>query len=187
MVTTSTVLETRIAVQTSTVLETSTVVETSVTIQVSTIVADRPDPDTAGEQDGPPCPVDGNYHDEDPAGLDPRVVQAWSQAQSDAAAAGIVLCLNDGKRSVRQQQQTYADYVEQYGQDVANTLVLPPEKSAHVAGYAIDVQPATAASWLEQTNGSYGLCRVYDNEAWHFEYAGTFYLGCPPRRAQPGG
>jgi LAS superfamily LD-carboxypeptidase LdcB len=114
------------------------------------------------------------------------VISAWTAAKTAAQRAGVTLCLNDGKRSAAQQRQTYASYVAQFGEAAAQEYVLPPEKSAHVLGYAIDVQPAAGARWLEQTAGQFGLCRMYDNEAWHFEFAQTFTLGCPPRRARPG-
>ena len=95
------------------------------------------------------------------------------------------MCVHDGKRSRAQQQATFDDYVTQYGVAAAEQYVLPPDRSAHVAGYAIDVQPAASAAWLDATNGSLGFCRMYDNEVWHFEFADTFRLGCPPQRAAP--
>jgi len=65
--------------------------------------------------------------------------------------------------------------------------VLSPEKSAHVLGLAIDVHPLAGHNWLEQTAGSLGLCRTYDNETWHFEYDASFATeGCPARMAHPG-
>jgi LAS superfamily LD-carboxypeptidase LdcB len=96
------------------------------------------------------------------------------------------VCLADGKRSRAQQQATYDDYVVQYGQAMADQYVLPPEKSAHVLGLAVDVQPYAAYTWLEGTRGQLGFCRIYDNEAWHFEYDGQFAdNGCPARLPHP--
>jgi len=178
---TSTTMETTVSVS----VEVSTSVETSTSVAVVTATA--PDPDTPGPVGGAACPADPSYYDEAPTGLDPSVIAAWQRATADAAAQGVTLCLHDGKRSRQQQLDTFDDYVAQYGEAAAHQYVLPPEKSAHVAGWAIDVQPASASSWLEATNGSYGLCRMYDNEAWHFEWAATFELGCPPRRAAPEG
>ncbi|WP_164479161.1 D-alanyl-D-alanine carboxypeptidase family protein [Nakamurella antarctica] len=133
-----------------------------------------PDPEAAGPDNGAPCPADPQYSDEEVTGLDPNTAAAYLAARRGAAAVGIVMCLNDGKRSTSQQQATYDDYVTRYGVAVANQYVLPPEKSAHVVGFAIDVQPAAAFNWLAQTAGSYGLCRMYDNEAWHFEFSRTY-------------
>ena len=182
-VATSTVTSVVMSTQINTVTETNVVLTTSV--EMVTSVATAPDPDTPGPVGGAVCASNPSYFDEKSDGLDPTAVSAWDAAKTAASAEGVVLCLNDGKRSRAQQEETYASYVAQYGEDAANTYVLPPDKSAHVAGYAIDVQPASGYSWLEATNGRYGLCRTYDNEAWHFEYARSFTLGCPPRRPQP--
>lgn len=145
-----------------------------------------PDPELPGDDSGGPCASDPNYFDEDPTGLDENVVTAWRAVEIAANSQGLVVCLNDGKRSRAQQQDTYDAYVAQYGQAMADQYVLTPDKSAHVTGYAIDVQPAAAFNWLENTNGAFGFCRTYDNEAWHFEfnrdYAAT---GCPARAPAP--
>ena len=182
-----------VQVETSTTVETSTAVSVEVSTSVATstsvevVTAASPDPETPGPEGGPACSADPSYYDEPTTGLDPNLIVSWQRATADAAAQGVTLCLHDGKRSRQQQLDTFDAYVAQYGEAAAHQYVLPPEKSAHVAGYAIDVQPASADSWLEATNGSYGLCRMYDNEIWHFEWAATFQLGCPPRRAQPAG
>jgi hypothetical protein len=50
--------------------------------------------------------------------------------------------------------------------------VLPPQFSHHPQGLAIDVNyPGVKAGayWLETNGSRFGLCRVYDNEWWHFE------------------
>lgn len=192
-VATSTVLTT--ATQTALVTDTvtETAVETLLTTATTTstavvdVTAERPDPDTAGPDAGATCPVDAAYNDEDTDGLAADVLAAWAEAEGAATAAGVTMCVHDGKRSRAQQQATFDDYVAQYGAAAAREYVLPPDRSAHVAGYAIDVQPASSAAWLEATNGAHGFCRMYDNELWHFEFAETFRLGCPPRRAAPAG
>ena len=49
-------------------------------------------------------------------------------------------------------------------------------------GTAIDVQPYAAFTWLENTAGALGFCRMYDNEAWHFEFSEAYKTtGCPAR------
>jgi D-alanyl-D-alanine carboxypeptidase len=184
------------ATATVTDLVTSTATETAVQTRVSTmtttttavvdVTAERPDPDTAGPDGGAACPVDPAYNDEDTGGLAADVRAAWGEAEVAAAAAGVTMCVHDGKRSRAQQQATFDDYVTQYGAAAASQYVLPPERSAHVTGYAIDVQPAASAAWLEATDGIHGFCRMYDNELWHFEFAQTFRHGCPPRRTAPG-
>ncbi|WP_157970490.1 D-alanyl-D-alanine carboxypeptidase family protein [Nakamurella deserti] len=172
---------------TATTVETSLVTATTTVTSVVQTTPGRPDPGAAGPDGGPTCPVDPAYHDEDTDGLAAEVIAAWTEAETAAAAAGVTMCVNDGKRSRAQQQATYDDYVDRHGAAAAEQYVLPPDRSAHVAGYAVDVQPAASAAWLEATNGSLGFCRMYDNEVWHFEFAETFRLGCPPRRAAPQG
>lgn len=143
-------------------------------------------PDTPGPDSGPPCPANSKYVNEKPTGLRTDVIAAWQKAVSTAADQGITLCLNDGKRSRGQQQAQYQEYVEEYGTKVANELVLPPNKSAHVIGIAVDVQPADGYQWLQATAGSLGFCRIYDNEPWHFEFNPAYRSdGCPARLPEP--
>lgn len=124
--------------------------------------------------------------DEDPTGLRSDVAVGWRSIEKEANADGVIVCLNDGKRSVAQQQGQYDLYVKEYGKQVADQLVLPPSKSAHVLGIAIDVQPQQAYQWLQNTRGRLGFCRVYDNEPWHFEYDVKYFAeGCPARLPKP--
>jgi hypothetical protein len=159
-------------------------VEHAATLDAARSTADL---DAPGDDNGAVCSTDPQYVDEQPTGLQADIAAAWQEALTQAAAVGVTLCLEDGKRSRSQQQATYDDYVKQYGQAMANQYVLSPEKSAHVLGWAIDVQPLAGHNWLEQTAGSLGLCRTYDNETWHFEYDAIFATdGCPSRMAHPG-
>lgn len=152
----------------------------------ATLVQATADPEAAGPDNGPACKADPQYSDEAPTGLRSDVIAGWKALQAKAKAAGIPLCLNDGKRSRAQQQAIYDDYVNQYGTATADELVLTPDKSAHVAGYAVDVQPANGYQWLQASDGEYGFCRIYDNEPWHFEYAKAYISdGCPPRLPKP--
>ena len=147
---------------------------------------DGADPDTPGEDGGARCPGNEQYAAEQPTGIRADVAAAWLIVAAAGEAQGITVCLADGKRSRAQQQATYDDYVVQYGQAMADQYVLPPEKSAHVLGLAVDVQPYAAYTWLERTRGQLGFCRIYDNEAWHFEYDGQFAdNGCPARLPHP--
>jgi D-alanyl-D-alanine carboxypeptidase len=123
--------------------------------------------------------------DEQPTGLRSDVIKAWRNVEKYANADGIIVCLNDGKRSRAQQQAQYDQYLKQYGKQAADQLVLEPDKSAHVTGIAIDVQPAAAFHWLQATRGALGLCRTFDNEGWHFEYDVSYFKGCPPRKPRP--
>ena len=136
------------------------------------VLEDVPGPDT-----GPECPVDARYVDEEPEGLRPDVLAAWRELR---AAADVTMCVNDGKRSNAQQQREFDEAVEKFGTpELAANYVLPPGKSNHVKGIAVDVQPYAAAEWVEANGQAHGWCRRYDNEYWHFEYDPGYTAGCP--------
>lgn len=134
-----------------------------------------------GPETGPPCPLDERYVDEPPERLRPDVLDAWLRLRAAAGEDGVLLCLNDGKRSVGQQERQFADAVQQFGSaELASRYVLPPEESMHVEGIAVDVQPLASAGWVERNGRALGWCRRYENEAWHFEYDAAYVRsGCP--------
>ena len=114
--------------------------------------------------------------------------QAFLAAQAAAKEAGITpFVLNSGYRSAAYQQRIFDCWVAQLGSaQAARQYALPPNQSAHVAGYAMDIAPQSAASWLESTAGKYGLCRRYVDEPWHFEYQSYYRTkGCPALLPQP--
>lgn len=143
------------------------------------------DLNVAGPDHGPACAVDPQYSDEAPTGLRADVRAAWVAVKKLARTKGVSLCLNDGKRSRSQQLALFDQYVEDFGIDAARVYVLTPQKSAHVKGYAVDVQPAAGFSWLQAGRGRYGWCRIYENEPWHFEYSPAYRAGCPARLPMP--
>lgn len=150
-------------------------VRTPVAGAAAAIPAQVPGPAT-----GPVCPEDDRYVDEPPTGLLPDVLAAWERLESAARAEGVVLCLNDGKRSTFQQQAEFDEAVRRFGtEELAAKYVLPPERSAHVVGRAVDVQPHSSAAWVEQEGAALGWCRRYANEYWHFEYDPAYAAGCP--------
>ena len=103
-------------------------------------------------------------------GLDPSLAKAFTKARADALTAGLDLRINSGFRTAATQQHLYDDALAKYGSAAtARHWVLPPAESDHVKGRAIDVAPAAGAAWLEKHGVSYGLCRRYVNEWWHFE------------------
>jgi len=153
--------------------------------QIPTANAAPVSPETPGPETGPKCAANAAYVDEQPTGLRSDVIRAWRNVEKYANADGIIVCLNDGKRSGAQQQAQYDQYLKQYGKQAADQLVLTPDKSSHVTGIAIDVQPAAAFRWLQATKGALGLCRTFDNEGWHFEYDVSYFKGCPPRKPRP--
>ena len=105
-----------------------------------------------------------------PTALDPDLAQRFADAQAAAAAEGVALTLTSGWRSADEQQLLVDEAVVTYGSvEEAHRWVLPPEKSSHVAGLAIDVGPMDGALWLGERAAQFGLCRTYQNEWWHFE------------------
>ena len=139
------------------------------------VLADVPGPET-----GPVCPVDARYVDEAPDGLRPDVLTAWRQLRTAAEKDGVRMCVHDGKRSNAQQQAEFDEAVEKFGTpELAANYVLPPEKSNHVKGVAVDVQPHAAAEWVTENGQAHGWCRRYENEYWHFEYDPAYAHGCP--------
>ncbi|MFB9902993.1 D-alanyl-D-alanine carboxypeptidase family protein [Allokutzneria oryzae] len=134
-----------------------------------------------GDDTGPTCPLDQRYVDEAPRGLRDDVLAAWNTLKAKAAAEGVSMCLNDGKRSSQQQQAEFDGAVRRFGSaEQASKYVLTPEASNHVKGIAADIQPLASASWVERGNGKFGWCRRYQNEPWHFEYDPSYVNGCPP-------
>jgi LAS superfamily LD-carboxypeptidase LdcB len=118
--------------------------------------------------------------------MDPAAAQAFERAFVAARRAGLSPHISSGWRSNRSQQILFDRAVAKYGSAAkAMRWVVPPNKSAHVKGYAADVGPRSAAAWLERHGAQYGLCRRYDNEWWHFEYLAT--ADCPARLPSPAG
>ncbi|CAM4266693.1 M15 family metallopeptidase [Nocardia ninae] len=116
-------------------------------------------------------------------GLEPGLAVAYTLAENEAHAQGVPLSITSGYRTPDEQQQLWDDGLATYGgPDAARRWVLPPEESTHVSGHAVDVGPLAGAQWLEANGNHWGLCRMYDNEWWHFELATTPGRPCPPMR-----
>ncbi|MEV7972915.1 M15 family metallopeptidase [Cellulomonas sp. NPDC089187] len=112
--------------------------------------------------------------------IDPELMRRFQLARDDAAADGLLLMLTSGWRSAADQQELVDEAIAKYGDPAeAHRWVLPPEKSAHVQGTAIDVGSTDAAIWLGERQEQYGLCRTYANEMWHFELVGEVGDPCP--------
>jgi zinc D-Ala-D-Ala carboxypeptidase len=146
-------------------------------LPVATGVDEVPGPET-----GPVCPLDQRYVDEEPQGPRPDVLDGWKRLRAKAEAQGVRLCVQDSKRSVAQQQREFTDAVRRFGTpELAARYVLPPEKSNHVKGVAVDIQPTASAAWVEANGRALGWCRRYDNEYWHFEYDPAYETGVCPK------
>ncbi len=118
--------------------------------------------------------------------MQPAAAAAFKEAFAGAKAAGLSPQIKSAWRSEQWQQVLFDRAVTKYGSRAeAAKWVLPPLASAHVKGYAIDVRPENVAAWLEDNGARYGVCRIYDNEWWHFEYVATDH--CPARRPDAAG
>lgn len=103
------------------------------------------------------------------ANLDSALRQALREASAAATAEGVRIDVVSGWRSAAYQQQLLDDAVDDYGsREEAARWVATPDRSLHVSGDAVDVGFA-AAAWLDENGAAFGLCRIYDNESWHFE------------------
>jgi len=121
------------------------------------------------------------------AKLDPELLDALRRAAREAAGDGITLDVNSGWRSPAYEDRLRREAVAKYGSEAeASRWVATGTTSPHVAGAAVDIGPARAAAWLAGHGTVYGLCRIYDNEPWHFELRrAAAGRGCPPTYADP--
>ena len=117
------------------------------------------------------------------AHLDPALLRAVTLAQAEASRAGVELTITSGWRSRAEQRALFEAAVAKYGSErAASRWVLPPGRSRHERGLAVDIGPSAGAAWLERHGVRFGLCRRYDNEPWHFErLAAAKGSACPVR------
>ena len=122
-----------------------------------------------------------------PMKLDRTFEVRFLAAQAAAKAAGFSIRITSGFRSQQLQERLFSDAVKKYGSESeASKWVLPKEISNHPWGTAIDVNypgDRTAVKWLEENGSTFGLCRVYENEWWHFEPIIAPGEPCPPMMA----
>ncbi len=113
-------------------------------------------------------------------GLVPDLAARVRKAVALAHADGVELHVTSGRRSAAEQQRLVDEAVETHGsEEEAHRWVLPPERSAHVQGRAVDLGPAAGARWVAERSVELGLCRVYANETWHFELLPDGASRCP--------
>jgi zinc D-Ala-D-Ala carboxypeptidase len=129
------------------------------------------------------------FDDEIPgvARLNPALLGALRRAATDAARDGVKLYVTSGWRFPAYQQQLLREAISQYGSaKEAARWVGTPTASAHVSGDAVDIGPSDATAWLSKHGATYGLCRIYGNEPWHYEVrSDAVSQGCPPMYADP--
>jgi LAS superfamily LD-carboxypeptidase LdcB len=124
------------------------------------------------------------YSEESIEGLSSKLRSRLKKATLAAKTQGVSIRINSGRRSATKQARLFKEAIEKYGSyQAASHWVLPPEKSAHVQGKAVDIAPQAAMTWLNTNGWKFGICRRYDNEPWHFEALTTPGKKCPPRES----
>lgn len=119
--------------------------------------------------------------------LDRLLLRSLRTAAIAAEADGVTISVNSGWRSAEDQRRLQREAVARYGsEEEAARWVASPETSAHVSGDAVDIGGADATRWLADHGAAFGLCRIYDNEPWHFERRPeATEHGCPPTYPDP--
>lgn len=119
-----------------------------------------------------------------PEEINPLVLARFLSAQAAAKELGIELSIDSGYRSPEKQNYLYQRAVKTYkSAEEAMKWVLPSDLSRHPWGLALDVNlnhDKSGATWLEANGATFGLCRVYVNEWWHFEPLTAPGGICPP-------
>ena len=108
-----------------------------------------------------------------PTQLDQQLLNRFKAAQAAAKKDGQVIYIVSGYRTLSRQKTLFANAVRKYGSEAeASKWVAPPLVSHHPWGTAIDVNypdEPVGAGWLEIHGYKFGLCRIFENEWWHFE------------------
>ena len=108
-----------------------------------------------------------------PSAIDKQLMYRFKAAQAAAKKDGQALYIASGFRTLSRQKTLFAQAIKKYGSAAeASKWVAPPLVSHHPWGVAIDVNypdEPVGAGWLEVNGAKFGLCRVFDNEWWHFE------------------
>jgi zinc D-Ala-D-Ala carboxypeptidase len=108
-----------------------------------------------------------------PNEMNSQLLIRFTAAKAAAAKEGQRIYIASGFRTLERQKYLFANAVKKYGSETeAAKWVAPPNVSHHPWGIAIDVNypsEPVGAGWLEINGARFGLCRVYENEWWHFE------------------
>jgi LAS superfamily LD-carboxypeptidase LdcB len=108
-----------------------------------------------------------------PNDVDKQVMNRFKAAKAAAKKDGVTIYIVSGFRTLSRQQTLFNQAVRKYGSiNEASKWVAPPLVSHHPWGIAIDVNypdEPVGAGWLEVHGYKFGLCRVFENEWWHFE------------------
>lgn len=120
-----------------------------------------------------------------PKSIDKQLIYRFQAAQAAAKLDGQRIYVVSGYRSLGRQKVLFKKAIKKYGNEIkASAWVSPPLISHHPWGIAIDVNypnEPVGAGWLEINGSRFGLCRVFDNEWWHFEPVIAPGWQCPKR------
>lgn len=125
------------------------------------------------------------------SGDDPTALAKLQQLQLDAQAQGINISNSySGYRSYQYQTQLYNNYVNQHGEEEANTFSAKPGFSEHQTGLTFDlkdfngqlVEDPITSQWIKDNCAKYGFIIRYPEgkeditgyiyEPWHLRYVG---------------
>ena len=119
-----------------------------------------------------------------PTKINSQLMVRFTAARAAAEKDGQRIYIASGFRTLERQKYLFATAVKKYGSEAeAAKWVAPPYVSHHPWGLAIDVNypdEPIGAGWLEINGAKFGLCRVYENEWWHFEPVIAPGGTCPP-------
>ena len=108
--------------------------------------------------------------------IHPLLVARFEAAKIAARIEGVTLYITSGLRTKERQMYLYKKEIAIRGSETeAAKWVLPPWYSHHPQGLALDVNypgDKAGAAWLEVHGARFGLCRMYLNEWWHFDFTG---------------
>jgi hypothetical protein len=128
------------------------------------------------------------FDDEVPgvAKLNPALLRELRRGATDAGGNGVDFIVNSGWRSAAYEDRLRREAVAKYGSEAeAARWVATGTTSPHVSGDAVDLGSAGAA-WLSEHGARYGLCQIYANEPWHYEWRpSAIEHGCPGMYADP--
>lgn len=117
--------------------------------------------------------------------IHPKLLLRFNVASAYAKSKGVTLYIASGYRTLERQKYLFDRAIEKYGSETeAAKWVLPPYVSRHPMGLAMDINYPSdprGAKWLERNGWKFGLCRVFENEWWHFEAPIAPREKCPPR------
>lgn len=127
--------------------------------------------------------------------FDYRAAEDLKKFIGDARASGLNVFLSSTYRGKYSQKLLYDRKVEQYGEEEAKTIVLPPGTSEHQTGLAADItdvyyefktkdiENTDTFKWLNDHCQDYGFILRYPKdkeeitkviyEPWHFRYVGV--------------